>query len=176
MTYTFTHDGFELSHPNGLAPLLHSVRPLRRLRVAVVYPCDEVSLAAAMDAQAAGLIEPVLIGPADRLLSISQEVGIDLECVTIEDVPRSDEAAAHARDLALNGDVEAVMQGSLGAEELLGAVLVVNARVPVVLASRPDTREARIGSCAVALLAARRSPQRRFTAAAPFGQPAWFPV
>ena len=160
MTYTFTHSGFEPG----------------RLRTAVVYPCDKASLRAAMDAQAAGLIEPVLIGPGDRLLSISEEAGIDLEHVTIEDVPRSDEAAAYALELALNGDVEAVMQGSLSAEELLRAILVVNARIPLVLASRPDTREARIGSCALALLAAKRSTQRLFTTAAAFAQRPWFPV
>ena len=175
MTYTFTYDGLELSHANRLVPLLQHVRPLQPLRMAVVYPCDEVSLSAAMDAQAAGLIEPVLIGPADRLLSISEEAGIDLEHVTIEDVPRGDDAAAYAVELALKGDVDAVMQGSRGAEELLAAVLAVNTRVRVVLATRPDTREARIGSCARAVLAARRSAERRFTTAGPFA-PAWFPV
>jgi phosphotransacetylase len=176
MTYAFTHDGFELSHANGLMPLLRYVRPPHPLRIAVVYPCNEVSLSAAIDAQTAGLIEPVLIGPADRLLSISEEFGIDLEHVTIEDVQRSDEAAAYALELAFKGNVEAVMQGSLSTEELLRAGVILGARVPVVLASRPDTREARIASCALALLAARRPPQRPFTPIAAFEEAAWFPV
>lgn len=194
-----------------LTRLLQYVRPLEPLRIAVVYPCDDVSLSAAMDAQAAGLIEPVLIAPVDRLLSISEAAGIDLEQVTIEDVPCSDEAAAYALELALEGNVEAVMQGSLGAEELLSAVIasalrterpmshclmmhtaaspralimtdapsagsVLGARVPVLLAGRPDTREARIASCALALVAARRPTRPPFTTAAAFAQPAWFPV
>ena len=174
MTYTFTDDGFELSHANGLVPLLQYMRPRVPLRMAVVYPCDELSLSAAIDAQAAGLIEAVLVGPMDRLLSISEEAGIDLDHVTIEDVPRSDEAAAYALELAFNGDVEAVMQGSLGAKELVGAGMGLDARVPVVLARRPDTREARIASCALAVLAVRCSPPRPFTTAAAFAQPARF--
>jgi hypothetical protein len=36
------------------------------------------------------------------------------------------------------------------------AGIVVGARVPIVLTSRADPREARIASCAVALVAARR--------------------
>ena len=41
------------------------------------------------------------------------------------------------------------------------AGIVVGARVPIVLTSRADSREARIASCGVALVVARRSAQRR---------------
>lgn len=36
-------------------------------RAAVVHPCDELSLLAALDARSAGLIEPVLVAPRSRL-------------------------------------------------------------------------------------------------------------
>jgi phosphotransacetylase len=39
------------------------------------------------------------------------------------------------------------------------AGIVVGARVPIVLTSRADSRESRIASCAVALVAARRPAQ-----------------
>jgi phosphate acetyltransferase/phosphate butyryltransferase len=39
------------------------------------------------------------------------------------------------------------------------AGIVVGARVPIVLTSRADSRESRIASCAVALVAARRLAQ-----------------
>ena len=61
------------------AKLVQHARPLGRLRMAVVYPCDEVSLSAAMAAHAAGLIDPVLIGPSERLLTIADEAGVQLE-------------------------------------------------------------------------------------------------
>ncbi|MGZ5117442.1 MAG: bifunctional enoyl-CoA hydratase/phosphate acetyltransferase [Burkholderiales bacterium] len=113
----------ELTHGDELVRLIQYVRPLGRMRMAVVYPCDEVSLSAAIDAKAAGLIEPVLIGPGERLLSIAEKSGISLEDITIEDVRDAHEAATHAVDLALKGDVEALMKGSLHTDELMSAVV-----------------------------------------------------
>jgi hypothetical protein len=55
-------------------------------------------------------------------------------------------------------------------EYLGGAVsagIVVGARVPIVLTSRADSREARIASCAVALVAARRLAQHDVISAGP---------
>ena len=52
-----------LQHGDELVRLLQYVKPLGRLKMAVVHPCDTVSLSAALDARAAGLIEPVLIAP-----------------------------------------------------------------------------------------------------------------
>src|SRR5690606_19142053 len=47
----------------GLQRLLEHVRPLGAVKVAVVHPCDALSLAGALDARDAGLIEPVLVAP-----------------------------------------------------------------------------------------------------------------
>jgi len=47
------------------------------------------------------------------------------------------------------------------------AGIVVGARVPIVLTSRADSRESRIASCAVALVAARRNANPRGIAALP---------
>jgi len=112
-----------LSHGDDLVRLLQYVKPLGRLKMAVVHPCDEVSLSAAMDAQAAGLIQPVLLGPRDRIEAVAQKAGIDLRGVAIEDVAHSHAAATRAVELALRGDVEALMKGSLHTDELMGAVV-----------------------------------------------------
>ena len=61
----------EVAHGDDLVRLLQHVRPLGRLRMAVVHPCDAVSLSAALDAQRAGLIEPVLIAPRARLQAVA---------------------------------------------------------------------------------------------------------
>jgi phosphate acetyltransferase/phosphate butyryltransferase len=113
----------ELSQGDDLVRLLQFVRPLGRIKMAVVHPCDAVSLSAAVDAHAAGLIEPVLIGPRARLLAVAQEASLDIEGLAIEDVPHSHAAAARAVELALNGKVEALMKGSLHTDELMGAVV-----------------------------------------------------
>jgi phosphate acetyltransferase/phosphate butyryltransferase len=112
-----------LSHGDELVRLLQYVKPLGRLKMAVVHPCDEVSLSAAMDARAAGLIEPVLFGPRSRIEAVAQQAGIDLEGVAIEDAAHSHAAAARAVELALKGEVDALMKGSLHTDELMGAVV-----------------------------------------------------
>ena len=99
------------------------MRPLGSLRMAVVYPCDAVSLSAALDAHAAGLIEPVLIGPRERLQAVARKTGLKIGDLSIEDVADSHAAAARAVELALQGEVDALMKGSLHTDELMSAVV-----------------------------------------------------
>ncbi|GIL05399.1 MAG: bifunctional enoyl-CoA hydratase/phosphate acetyltransferase [Betaproteobacteria bacterium] len=112
-----------LSHGNDLVRLLQFVRPLGRIKIAVVHPCDAVSLSAVVDAHAAGLIDPVLVGPRARLEAVAQQSSLKIDGFAIEDVPHSHAAAARAVELALNGSVEALMKGSLHTDELMGAVV-----------------------------------------------------
>jgi phosphate acetyltransferase/phosphate butyryltransferase len=112
-----------LQHGDELVRFLQYVRPLGRIRMAVVHPCDAVSLSAALDARAAGLVEPVLIGPRARLQVLAQQSGVSLGEVAIEDVPHSHAAAARAVELALKGEVEALMKGSLHTDELMAPVV-----------------------------------------------------
>jgi phosphotransacetylase/acyl dehydratase len=107
----------------GLQRLLAHVAPLGAIRVAVVHPCDPLSLSGALDARAAGLIEPVLVAPRARLAAVAEEAGVDLAGLAIEDVPHSHAAAERAAALARDGEVEALMKGSLHTDELMGAVL-----------------------------------------------------
>jgi phosphate acetyltransferase/phosphate butyryltransferase len=112
-----------LQHGDELVRVLQYVKPLGRIKVAVAHPCDPVSLSAALDARAAGVIEPVLIGPRARLEALAQQSGADLREVAIEDVAHSHAAAARAVELALKGEVEALMKGSLHTDELMSAVV-----------------------------------------------------
>ncbi len=111
----------------GLARLLAAVRPLGRVRVAVVHPCDAVSLGAALEARDAGLIEPVLVAPRARLMAVAAEQGWDLTGIAIDDVAHSHAAAARAAALAGQGAVQALMKGSLHTDELMAAVLDASA-------------------------------------------------
>src|SRR5690606_23341966 len=91
--------------------------------MAVVHPCDALSLSGAIDARAAGMIEPVLVAPRARLEAAAAEAGIDLSGLQIEDVPHSHAAAARSAELAREGKVEALMKGSLHTDELMAAVV-----------------------------------------------------
>ncbi|MBP8224842.1 MAG: bifunctional enoyl-CoA hydratase/phosphate acetyltransferase, partial [Acidovorax sp.] len=108
---------------DGLQRLLAHVRPLGRLRIAVVHPCDALSLGGALDAYAAGLIDPVLVGPRARIEAAARENGLDIAGLAIEDVPHSHAAAARAVELVLQSRVQALMKGSLHTDELMGAVV-----------------------------------------------------
>src|SRR5690606_37113161 len=107
----------------GPRRLLERVRPLSAIRYAVVHRCDELSLSGASAARAAGLIEPVLVGPRAKIETVAREAGLDLAGITIEDVPHSHAAAARAAVLAAEGEVEALMKGSLHTDELMAALV-----------------------------------------------------
>ncbi len=108
---------------DGLQRLLAHVAPMAPIRVAVVHPCDALSLSGALDARDAGLIVPVLVGPRARIDAAAAEAGLDLAGVAVEDVPHSHAAAARAAGLAREGRVEALMKGSLHTDELMSVVV-----------------------------------------------------
>ena len=108
---------------DGLHRLLDHVRPMGATPMAVVHPCDALSLSGTLDARAAGLITPVLSGPRARILAVAQANGLDISGIDIEDVPHSHAAAARAVELVAQGRVEALMKGSLHTDELMAAVV-----------------------------------------------------
>jgi phosphate acetyltransferase/phosphate butyryltransferase len=103
--------------------LLERVRPLGAVTTAVVHPCDALSLAAALQARAAGFIDPVLVAPRARLEAVARQAGLDVGDVPVHEVPHSHAAAALAVQLAASGAVKALMKGSLHTDELMAAVV-----------------------------------------------------
>ena len=45
----------------------------------VAYPCDETSLRGPLDAAKAGIIVPILVGPAAKISAVAREHGLELE-------------------------------------------------------------------------------------------------
>ncbi len=112
-----------LAQGDDLVRILQYVRPLGRIKVAVVHPCDAVSLSAALDARAAGVIEPVLIGPRARIEAVALKSELKIDGIAIEDVAHSHAAAARGVEFAVKGEVDALMKGSLHTDELMAAVV-----------------------------------------------------
>src|SRR5690606_19221066 len=108
---------------DGLERLLTHVSTMGSIRMAVVHPCDALSLSGALDARAAGLIEPVLVAPRAKLEKLAHEAGFNLEGIEIVDVPHSHAAADRAVQMAAAGEVEALMKGSLHSDELIKAII-----------------------------------------------------
>jgi phosphate acetyltransferase len=103
--------------------LIDYCQALPPLPTAVVHPCDESSLAGAIEAAQLGLIAPILCGPAARIRAVAQQHGIQIGDHPIVDAPYSEAAAQAAVGLVREGRAEALMKGSLHTDELMGAVV-----------------------------------------------------
>ena len=93
------------------------------IKVAVAHPCDDVSLRGAVEAKRLGLIEPILVGRAERVRAVAAEAGLDIDGMEIVPSAHSHDSAAKAVELVTAGRVEALMKGSLHTDELMGAVV-----------------------------------------------------
>jgi len=103
--------------------LIRACRSIPPIRTAVVHPCDECSLEAAIAAAIGKLIEPVLVGPETRIREVAAKLGVDITNLKLIDAPHSRAAAALAVGLARSGAVSALMKGSLHTDELLAEVV-----------------------------------------------------
>ena len=129
----------KIQRPRTRLPQLHLIDPGQRLlalvdraragcvgrqpmRVAVVHPVNAVSIQGAVDAARAGLIEPVWVGPENRIRAAAEAAGIDIAAWQLLPTEHSHAAAALAVQLARNGQVGALMKGALHTDELMHAV------------------------------------------------------
>jgi phosphate acetyltransferase len=106
-----------------LQVLVKRAEGLAPIDMAVVHPCDSESLKGALLAAEANLIDPILIGPEQKIRSVAEENHFDLGQHRIVNVRHSHEAAAMAVTLIRNGDAEALMKGSLHTDELMAEVI-----------------------------------------------------
>jgi phosphotransacetylase/acyl dehydratase len=108
-------------HDNGarLRELIARAREQPPIRMAVVHPVDADVLLAAVQAAQDGLIDPVLIGPEDRIRATAAAHEITLDGLAMLDTEHSHAAADTAIRLARGAQVDAIMRGSQDVEELL---------------------------------------------------------
>jgi phosphate acetyltransferase len=90
---------------------------------AVVHPCDAASLTGALEAAAAGLIVPLLVGPEARIRRVAAEEGLDISKCRVIDTPHSHASADKGVALVRSGEAAALMKGSLHTDELMAAVV-----------------------------------------------------
>ena len=65
-------------------------------RTVVVHPCEETALRGPTEAAHAGIIVPILVGPAAKIGALAREHSLDISRFEIVDVPHSHAAAAKA--------------------------------------------------------------------------------
>ena len=103
--------------------LLARCKEIAPASTAVAHPCDESSLRGAVEAAEMGIIQPILVGPRDKIEAVAREFGLDIAPYEIVDVEHSHGAADEAVRLTREGRAELLMKGSLHTDELMAAVV-----------------------------------------------------
>ncbi|MBV8701815.1 phosphate acetyltransferase [Bradyrhizobium sp.] len=102
--------------------LIAAAKKIPPVSTIVVHPCDETSLRGTADAAEAGIIRPVLVGPAAKIAGAASKHGINISGFEIVDAPHSEAAAAKAVELVHAAKGEMLMKGSLHTDELMRSV------------------------------------------------------
>lgn len=103
--------------------LIQSCQRLTPMLTIIVHPCDEPSLSGAIEAAAAHIINPVLVGPEARIRTLAASLHLDLTGLRIVNVLHSHAAAEKAVALVRAGEGDALMKGSLHTDELMTEVV-----------------------------------------------------
>ena len=99
--------------------LIDMSQNLHPILTAVVHPVETTSLLAAHEAAEANLIIPVLIGPETKIRAAAEQAQIDISQFDKVYTEHSHQAAERAVAMARERKVEALMKGSLHADELM---------------------------------------------------------
>jgi len=102
--------------------LIAAAKAIPAVATVVVHPCDESSLRGAVEAAEAGIIKPILVGPAARIKDTAAKYGLNITDFEIVDAPHSEAAAAKAVELIHAARGEMLMKGSLHTDELMRSV------------------------------------------------------
>ena len=77
------------------------------LSVAIVHPCDAVSIESVIAALELKLIAPILVGPKAKIENAAREAGVSIAGLEIVDTPHSHAAADRAVALVREGRASA---------------------------------------------------------------------
>jgi phosphate acetyltransferase len=89
----------------------------------VVWPLTDVALRGAVEAAAAELIEPTLIGPSAAMKALAAKIGVDIAPYPILEAESEEKAAEVGVAVCRAGNAQAIMKGSLHTDELMKAAM-----------------------------------------------------
>lgn len=102
--------------------LIARARQSRPAATVVAYPCEETALRGPLEAAEAGIIVPILVGPATAISELARKHGLDIRRYEVVDAPDSHAAAVMAVQLIHEGKGELLMKGSLHTDEIMREV------------------------------------------------------
>lgn len=109
--------------PASLDVLIDRARALGSAKTGVVHPLSKAALLGAIEAAQDNLIEPILIGPQRDIRDLADRIEADIHGIAIVDAEDDFEAAQRAAKMAGQGDLQALMKGSLHTDIFLHAIV-----------------------------------------------------
>jgi len=106
-----------------LSELVEQAKSKRTRKMVVAAAHDDDVLQAVKNAQAEGIIVPILIGDAKKITEIAKEIDFDISNIEVIDMADPYETAAKATSLIRKGRAEFLMKGLVSTGTLLKSVL-----------------------------------------------------
>ena len=91
--------------------------------MAIVHPCDDHVIVAAIEAAEAGLIDPIFVGPEKEIRATAKAAKLSVDPFRLETTSDAQASAMRAVELIQAGTAQALMKGSLHTDQLMHAVL-----------------------------------------------------
>jgi phosphotransacetylase len=104
-------------------PVLAKARGCGTLRMAIVAPTGAGSMQGAIDSLKLGLIDPLWVGPKQAVLATAEKLAYDIDESAIVEAANAHHAAQRACEMARDGEVQAIMKGSIHTDDLMHAVV-----------------------------------------------------
>ena len=102
---------------------LERCQDLPAITTAVVWPQSDVALRGTVEAAAAGLIEPTIIGDEPAIKALAAKIGVDVKPYPFLQADSEDKAAELGVAMCRSGNAQAMMKGSLHTDELMKAAM-----------------------------------------------------
>ncbi|NQY88952.1 MAG: bifunctional enoyl-CoA hydratase/phosphate acetyltransferase [Colwellia sp.] len=90
---------------------------------AVIHPVDANSLNGAIEAAERSIIDPILIGPEDKIRATAEMEALDISQYRIINTKHSHESAEKSVAMARSRDVRILMKGGIATDEMLKAII-----------------------------------------------------
>jgi phosphate acetyltransferase len=103
--------------------LFEQISPFPPIRVAVVWPDDEITFRSVWRAAQENIITPVLVGHEKRIRTFSRYRGLKMQNWKIHHTETSAAAAKYGVELARAGQVDSLMKGSLHTETFIRPIV-----------------------------------------------------
>ncbi|MGB3211014.1 MAG: bifunctional enoyl-CoA hydratase/phosphate acetyltransferase [Desulforhopalus sp.] len=112
----------EIRETESFNQLIDMVKDWHPIPTAICHPCSEDALLGAIEAARLNLIEPILVGPRQRIEALADSLNLVLSPYRLVDTLHSHESAQKAVALCRDNEAQSLMKGSLHTDELLRAV------------------------------------------------------